>query len=222
LGDFLGGFCFPLTVYLRQPAQKRSAGTSKETIYFGVCASERSLKVASRFSMIALEESFMIAAAKANTRLIDRQVVPMKLSSASTYALHATLLLAVSRPGIPISCRELARRGKMPERFLLQILRQLVKANILQSSCGVAGGYYLARSPREITLDDIVAASDPPLCRKSLSCDTELPIADDRVAETLAAAAKAVRAEFRKLSLDMLLDSQLPANELLLLDSNWS
>ncbi len=101
----------------------------------------------------------------------------------------------------------------MPERFLLQILRQLVKAKILRATCGVGGGYLLARSPRQITLDDIVAASDAPLCRKSLSCDSVLPIANDRIAETLAAAAEAVRAEFRKLTLAMLLDAELPAIE---------
>jgi Rrf2 family protein len=155
----------------------------------------------------------MIAAAKPNAYPADHEVVPMKLSSTNTYALHATLLLARSQPGIPIPCKQLARQGKMPERFLLQILRQLVKAEILRSTCGVAGGYVLARAPQQITLDDIVAASDPPHCRKSPSCDTELPIASDLVAETLAAAAEAVRAEFRKLSLDMLLDAELPTGK---------
>jgi Rrf2 family protein len=156
---------------------------------------------------------FVIIAAKPNARPADREVVPMKLSSSNTYALHATLLLARSQPGIPIPCKQLASQGKLPERFLLQILRQLVKAKILRSTCGVAGGYVLARAPHQITLDDIVAASDPPLCRKSLDCDTELPIASDLVAATLAAAAEAVRTEFRKLSLDLLLDAELPASK---------
>jgi Rrf2 family protein len=155
----------------------------------------------------AVRGIFMIAAAQPNAYSADHEAVPMKLSSTNTYALHATLLLARSEPGIPVPCKQLASQGKLPERFLLQILRQLVKAKILRSTCGVAGGYYLARPTSQITLDDIVAASGPPLCRKSISCDTESPIVSDLIAATLAAAAEAARAEFRKLSLDMLLDA---------------
>lgn len=51
----------------------------------------------------------------------------------------------------------------MPERFLLQILRDLVRHEILKSVRGVEGGYLLARKPIEISLLDIFEAMDMPL-----------------------------------------------------------
>ena len=47
----------------------------------------------------------------------------MKLSRTVSYALQATLQLAQSDSSGPIPCSRLAAQGKMPERFLLQILR---------------------------------------------------------------------------------------------------
>lgn len=51
----------------------------------------------------------------------------------------------------------------MPERFLLQILRNLVTHGILQSTRGVDGGYRLERSPEEISLLEVIEAIDGPL-----------------------------------------------------------
>lgn len=55
----------------------------------------------------------------------------------------------------------------MPERYLLQILRDLVRAGILQSVRGVEGGYRLACDPDAITLEDIVAAVEGPIVTKA-------------------------------------------------------
>ena len=154
----------------------------------------------------------MIAPANQNPGLLEYASVRMALSHASTYALQATLLLAKSPTGIPVPCRQLAREGKMPERFLIQILRRLVRAHILRSTFGVAGGYYLARPPRQISLDDIVAAADLPTPRKSARRTPISPAVNDRIAETLVAAADCVRGEFRKLTLDTLLEIKSPAH----------
>lgn len=48
----------------------------------------------------------------------------------------------------------------MPERFLLQVLRVLVKHQVLKSTCGVAGGYCLARAPERISLRDLLLPFD--------------------------------------------------------------
>jgi len=80
----------------------------------------------------------------------------MKLSRTVAYAIRAVLELAKSEPNHPTTCSEIARRGEMPERFLLQILRSLVSHGVLCSVQGVSGGYYLARAPETITLLDIV------------------------------------------------------------------
>ena len=87
----------------------------------------------------------------------------MRMSRASAYAVSAVLQLADSPPGVPIPCSQLAKTGEMPERFLLQVLRNLVNHGLLKSTRGVDGGYYLLRSPGEITLLHIVEATDGPL-----------------------------------------------------------
>jgi len=87
----------------------------------------------------------------------------MKLSRTVAYALQATVLLAQEPPGIPVPCSRLAAEGKMPERFLLQILRNLVAHGILGSTRGVDGGYTLERLPEEITLLDLIEAIDGPM-----------------------------------------------------------
>jgi len=51
----------------------------------------------------------------------------------------------------------------MPERFLLQILRNLVTHGILHSTRGVDGGYTLERPPDQISLLEVIEAIDGPL-----------------------------------------------------------
>ena len=84
----------------------------------------------------------------------------MKLSNTVSYALQAVVRLADTFGGAPVPCSELAAAGRMPDRFLLQILRTLAAHEILVSTRGVFGGYTLARPPEEITLLDIIEAID--------------------------------------------------------------
>lgn len=94
------------------------------------------------------------------SRLIDG--LPMKLSRTVSYAVRATLQLAQMPANTPIPCRRLAEEGKMPERFLLQILRSLVTHGILVSTRGVDGGYMLNQPPDQISLLDVIEAIEGP------------------------------------------------------------
>jgi Rrf2 family protein len=87
----------------------------------------------------------------------------MKLSRTVAYALQATLQLAQTESGTPVPCSRLAAEGKMPERFLLQILRNLVAHGILSSTRGVEGGYTLDRHPEDISLLELIEAIDGPM-----------------------------------------------------------
>jgi len=87
----------------------------------------------------------------------------MKLSRTVGYALKATLQLAQEQSRTPVPCSRLASEGKMPERFLLQILRSLVTHGILQSTRGVEGGYTLVRNPDEISLLEVIEAIEGPV-----------------------------------------------------------
>ncbi len=51
----------------------------------------------------------------------------------------------------------------MPERFLLQILRNLVAHGILVSTRGVEGGYMLDRAADEVSVLEVIEAIEGPL-----------------------------------------------------------
>jgi Rrf2 family protein len=86
----------------------------------------------------------------------------MKLSRTVSYAVRATLQLAKLEADGPVPCSRLASDGKMPERFLLQILRNLVTHGILRSTRGVDGGYALVRPADEISLLQVIEAIEGP------------------------------------------------------------
>jgi Rrf2 family transcriptional regulator, cysteine metabolism repressor len=90
----------------------------------------------------------------------------MRLSRASQYALLAMIQLSPNPQTPPIPCSQLAKAG-MPERFLLQVMRQLVNARLLKSTRGVDGGYRLAKPLTEISIADVVAVIDGPLQAES-------------------------------------------------------
>ena len=87
----------------------------------------------------------------------------MKLSRTVMYALQATCQLGTAGPGTPVPSKRLAEAGGMPDRFLLQILRNLVAHGLLRSTRGVIGGYTLARDPDDISLLDIIEAVEGPV-----------------------------------------------------------
>lgn len=109
----------------------------------------------------------------------------MKLSRTTSYAIQATLQLAQSEPGQPVPCSQLAAEGRMPERFLLQILRNLVTHGILQSTRGVDGGYSLERKPEDISLLDVIEAVDGPLSSGSSVGECLPPDSQVRLREVL-------------------------------------
>lgn len=86
----------------------------------------------------------------------------LQLSRTVDYAVRATIQLAQTEATSPIPCSQLAKDGQMPERFLLQILRNLVTHGILRSTRGVDGGYSLQRSPEQISLLDVIEAIEGP------------------------------------------------------------
>ena len=86
----------------------------------------------------------------------------MKLTQTATYAIQAVLELAQADDSHPVPCSVLANQGKMPERFLLQVLRVLVLHGVLESKRGIAGGFLLSRPASQITLSDIVLPFEHP------------------------------------------------------------
>ena len=91
----------------------------------------------------------------------------MRLSKRGEYGLRAMIMLAgtpdhdASLPVVQI--KEISQREQISAKFLEQILLTLKNAGLLHSKMGVGGGYYLARSAKEITLGQIFRVLDGPV-----------------------------------------------------------
>lgn len=130
----------------------------------------------------------------------------MKLTRTVAYAVQATLQLAQTNSGSPVPCSKLAAEGRMPERFLLQILRSLVTHGILHSTRGVDGGYSLERTPQEISLLDVIEAIDGPLDVTLPETDGQPPaLVDGRLRAALEKVTSASRSILHNIKLSDLL-----------------
>jgi Rrf2 family protein len=87
----------------------------------------------------------------------------MKLTRASSYALHAVAYMASQKIDRPVASHVIAQDRGIPERFLLKVLKPLVSAHVLSSIKGPNGGYRLAKAPGDITMLEIVEAVDGPI-----------------------------------------------------------
>jgi Rrf2 family protein len=87
----------------------------------------------------------------------------MKLTRASSYALHAVVHMAAQKQNKPTASHHIAKARGIPERFLLKVLKPLVAARVLHSIKGPNGGYRLARSASDLTMLEVVEAVDGPI-----------------------------------------------------------
>ena len=88
----------------------------------------------------------------------------MKLTRASSYALHAVAYMAAQKQlDKPVASHTIAQNRGIPERFLLKVLKPLVSARVLMSIKGPNGGYRLARPANDISMLEILEAVDGPI-----------------------------------------------------------
>ena len=80
----------------------------------------------------------------------------MKLTKRTMLAMEAVLDVAHHARPNPVQAREITKRQKIPERYLEQVMQQLVHTGILKGVRGPRGGYVLAQERRKITLGDII------------------------------------------------------------------
>lgn len=88
----------------------------------------------------------------------------MRLTRASSYALHAVVYLAAKKAAdAPVPSHVIAKADGIPEGFLLKALKSLVSARVLLSTKGPNGGFRLARPAQAVTLLEVVEAIDGPV-----------------------------------------------------------
>ena len=87
----------------------------------------------------------------------------MRISRSTGYALLAVGYIAKHhQEGIVLS-QNISKEYNMPLEYLLKILQQLVKSNVLRSKRGPRGGFSLAKPPKKISMLNILEAVDGPM-----------------------------------------------------------
>lgn len=100
----------------------------------------------------------------------------MKMSTRGRYGIKAMLELALVYDTGMMSVRSIAQKQKISELYLEQLFSILKKANLIKSVRGAKGGYSLTRTPKEITIKDIIDVVEGPVnisdcVEKNSSCD---------------------------------------------------
>jgi Rrf2 family transcriptional regulator, iron-sulfur cluster assembly transcription factor len=103
----------------------------------------------------------------------------MRVTTWTEYSLIISIHLAKrGRGGTgPVAARELADIERLPADYVEQILLRLRRAGLVESVRGAKGGYYLAKEPGDISVRDVMAASEHQTFE--INCDTH-PVDTDR------------------------------------------
>ncbi|MDD3443823.1 MAG: Rrf2 family transcriptional regulator [Zavarzinia sp.] len=80
----------------------------------------------------------------------------LRLSRKMLFALEALVDIAYNARPEPVQSKEITRRQGIPQRYLEQVMQQLVHAGVLKGVRGPKGGYRLARERRRITVGEII------------------------------------------------------------------
>jgi Rrf2 family protein len=84
----------------------------------------------------------------------------MRITTWAEYGLICALHLARRAGDGPVTGRDVAAREKLPGDYVEQILLRMRRAGIVASTRGARGGYSLARPAEEITVRDVIKASE--------------------------------------------------------------
>lgn len=95
----------------------------------------------------------------------------MKISTKGRYALRVMIDLALNSNGNFIALKEIAKRQDITIKYLEQIVALLNKAGFLETARGNAGGYKLAKEPKDYIVGDIIRATEGDLA--PIICLTE-------------------------------------------------
>jgi len=124
----------------------------------------------------------------------------MKFSTRGQYGTRALLELALHPGKRPVPLKDIAHGQQIPLQYLQHLISPLISGGIIRSTPGARGGVWLARSPQEIKLSEVIGllegsiapvecVNDPKCCSRSNFCVTrdiwsELKKAMDGVLES--------------------------------------
>jgi Rrf2 family protein len=80
----------------------------------------------------------------------------MRISVKGEYALQALFDLAAHEQTVPVKIADIARRQRIPQKFLELILSGLKQGGFVESRRGAEGGYLLARPAQNISIGEVL------------------------------------------------------------------
>jgi Rrf2 family protein len=92
----------------------------------------------------------------------------VRITAKVDYAVRAAIELSRAYPTdgsrpTPLTRQAIAEAQDIPSKFLEHILADLKRGQLVSSVRGAEGGYWLQRPPEEITMADIIRATEGPL-----------------------------------------------------------
>ena len=84
----------------------------------------------------------------------------MRITTQAEYGLICALHLARRTNDGPVTGREIAAKERLPADYVEQIMLKLRRASIVTSTRGAHGGYRLSRAADQITVRDVISASE--------------------------------------------------------------
>jgi Rrf2 family cysteine metabolism transcriptional repressor len=107
----------------------------------------------------------------------------MRLSTRGRYGIRALLDLAIRSGQGPVQLKEIAASQDVSLQYLEHLMKPLITAGLVRSMRGARGGIWLARSPSEIKIGEIIGAlvgsvapvecvDDPSICKRARYCVT--------------------------------------------------
>ena len=84
----------------------------------------------------------------------------MRFSLSTEYAIHGLLFLALQPPEAVTMLPDVARAIQVSEPSLRKVFQTLARHGLVTSYRGTKGGYRLSRPARDITLQDVVEATE--------------------------------------------------------------
>src|SRR4030065_2612705 len=80
----------------------------------------------------------------------------MKISTRGRYGTRVLLDVALRGGKEPVPLKDIARQQQISLLYLEHLIAPLVAAGMIRSTRGARGGVWLARSPQEIRLSEVV------------------------------------------------------------------
>jgi len=84
----------------------------------------------------------------------------MQINKSTRFALYAVVELAREAPA-KLSVVEIANRYRISEHHMSKVMQILARNGVVEAVRGVGGGYQLVKSPKSLTVKDIVQILEP-------------------------------------------------------------